>query len=343
MTRLRLCSLQCAAALLLFVAACKDDPTSSDDFTVSLSVSNFKRLEAGHGHYELWVSFPEDRASKTLAKPGHGDEAYISFGKFNLSADHTQVLSLSGQAMSFMPHDEVDINLAVDALVTIELEGDQDEEPGARLLAGEFAGSDREASANLSADSEDVFDYDYRAATASYVLAAPTTNDSADFNRGIWWIMRSSAIIAGISKLPALADTARWRYEGWVIDRANAAAYSTGKFLAAANADSDRGGATAGPDGPDQNADGLGDGYAFPGQDFVRASNAVPASPSLDNGNFEARITLEPHPDNAVAPFFLAVFVDEIIGPNLPNDRASQDMNNRAGVSFPTAKVTITR
>ena len=146
MVRSRRWSLPFAAALLVFVA-CKDDPTAPENFTVTLSALNLQRLPAGQGHYELWISFPEDRANRALGKPAHGDEAYISFGKFNLSADNTQLLNLNGQAMTFAPAKDVNINLAVDALVTLELEADNNDEPGSRLLGGEFTGSDATANA----------------------------------------------------------------------------------------------------------------------------------------------------------------------------------------------------
>lgn len=341
MPRFRFLSVPLAALFSLFVA-CKDDPTGPKNFTVTLSALNLQRLPAGQGHYELWISFPESRSNNSLGKPSHGDEAFMSFGKFNLSGDNTQLLNLSGQAMTFAPAKDVDINLAVDALVTIELEGDNDDEPGSRLLGGDFSGSDTEANAFMTTAAEDVFDYDYRASAAAYLLTTPTTNDTTDFKHGIWWITRGSTIASGFDKLRTFADTSRWRYEGWILDRANNAAYSTGKFLSASLADFDRAGATAGAEGVDQNGDGRGDGFAFPGQDFIREQGAIPALLTLDNGGFEARITLEPNPDNASTPFFLTLLADEIIGPNLLRAHAPQAMTNRATI-FPSATVNIKR
>lgn len=338
----RLCVPYSAALMLLIFAACKDEPTGPENFAVSLSTLNLQRLESGQGHYELWISFPEDRANKPLAKPAHGDEAFVSFGKFNLSSNNEQIVSLNGRPMTFEPSRKIDINLAVDAIVTVELEGDDDDEPGSRLLSGEFRGSDREANALMSTGAADAFDYDYRAATASYVLITPTTDDSTDFKSGIWWITRAAAISAGLDKLPALADTARWRYEGWIFDKAAATAYSTGKFRSASGADADFAGATAGSDGVDQNNDGRGDGFAFPGQDFVRANGGVPAIAALDNGNFAAFITLEPQPDNHAGPFFLTLLADGTVGPNLASRHDPQNMENRV-VAFPSATAKITR
>lgn len=332
MLRSRYSALSLAAALLFF-SACKDEPTGPENFTVSLSALNLQRLPAGQGHYELWISFPEEGANRALAKPTHGDEAFVSFGKFNLSADNSQLLNLGGQPMTFTPAKEIDINLAVDALITMELEGDNDEAPGSRLLGGDFTGSDATANAYLATSAEDVFNFDFRTVSAAYVLTTPTTSDTTDFKQGIWWITRGNVIASGFDKLPVLADTSGWRYEGWLVDRSNSAAYSTGKFRSANLADDDRAGITAGTNG---------DGFTFPGQDFIRAQGSIPALLQLDNGNFEARITLEPEPDNASTPSYLVLLNDEIIGPNLPSTHTPQAMNNRA-TGLPSATVTIKR
>ncbi len=327
------CSAISLAAALLFFYACKDEPTGPEDFTVSLAALNLQRLPAGQGHYELWISFPEHGANRALTKPAHGDEDFVSFGKFNLSADNTQLLNLSGQPMTFAPAHEVNINLAVDALLTMELEGDNNDDPSSRLLGGEFTGSDATANAFMTMSAEDVFNYDFRAASAAYVLTTPSTNDSTDFKHGIWWITRGNVIASGFDKLPALVDTSGWRYEGWVVDRVHSVAYSTGKFSSPNLADNDRAGVTGGAEG---------DGHAFPGQDFIRAQGSIPALLQLDNGNFEARITLEPEPDNANSPSYLVLLNDDLIGPNLPSTHTPQTMNNRA-TGLPSATVTIKR
>lgn len=328
------------AAILLLCAACGDEQTTApQNFTVTLNVTNLQHLSPGEGHYEVWVSFPEQQS---INKTAHGDEDFVSFGKFNLSEDNSRIVNLQGEPMVFAPATQVDINLAVDAIITIELEGDTDDEPGSRLLGGEFVGSDKEAVATLITDAEDVFNFDYTLTSGVYILATPTTNDSADFNRGIWWMNPggSAIAIAGLQQLPALTDTSGWKYEGWIVDKSGASPvpYSTGKFLSGSGADEDLAGATAGADGDDRN----GDGFAFPGQDFIRAFANVPGLPRLDNGNFETRITLEPAPDNSPQPFQLEILVDPAIGPNLDSENSVQPMENRAN-RFPTATVKINR
>lgn len=331
------------ALVLAALAACKDDVTSSNNFTVAMTVSNLKRLEAGQGYYQLWISFPEQRGA--LAKAGHGDGAYVSFGTFNVSADGARLECLCGSPKVFEPAKDVNIALAVDAIVTLEPEGEPDDRPGSRLIGGAFTGSDRLATAQLHAADEHVFDFDYSAASAVFMLATPTTAEANDFKNGIWWMNAGGSTVAGINNLPTLADTARWRYEGWVINHSAATpiAYSTGRFRAIAGADFDFAGITAGADGNDSNADGRGDGLPFPGQDFVRAANGIPAPLLLDNGNFEARLTLEPEPDNSPQPFALTILSTPIIGPNVSDPDQTIAMSNRVAVSFPQAVVTINR
>lgn len=328
--------------LLAMLAACKDEPTGPGNFTVSMSVSNLKRLEEGQGYYQLWLSFPE---AGQLAKPGHGDGAYVSFGTFNVSADGTKLECLCGSPKIFEPAKSVDINLATDALVTIELPGDPDDKPGTRLLGGIFAGTDRKATAQLTAASEDVLDFDYATAAAVFTLEAPTTADPNDFTSGIWWMQATGSTTAGIQNFPAFSDSARWRYEGWVIDHSGAspAAYSAGRFRSVTGADHDLAGATAGPDGDDINGDGRGDGFAFPGQDFVQPADGIPAPLQLDNGYFEARLTLEPEPDNSPLPFALTLLATPVIKPNGNDPNQTVTMQNQVSSTFPKAAVTLDR
>jgi hypothetical protein len=245
----------------------------------------------------------------------------------------------------FEPAKEVDINLAVDAIVTIELEGEPDDELGSRLMGGAFTGSDRVATAQMTAAAEDVFDFDHSAATAVFTLTTPTTAETNDFKNGIWWINSGGSVVGGIQNLPAFPDSARWRYEGWVIDKSGVTpvAYSTGRFRSTEGADYDLAGATAGADGNDSNSDGRGDGLAFPGQDFILPASGIPAPLLLDNGSFEARITLEPEPDNSPLPFALTILATSVIGPNLNDPNQTVAMENRVLSTFPRATITINR
>lgn len=325
--RRRYCFLFIAFAAMILTSKCKDNPTANENFTVTVGVTNLKSLASGEGHYELWISFPE--GVHALNKPGHGDQAYVSFGKFNVNANG-QLVDLSGNAKSsFTPgaNAQVDINLAVDALITFEYAGDSNGDPGSRMLGGLFFGTDRQATAILKADGEDALDFDYSRSAGSYILATPSTADTTDANHGIWWMTANNA--AGLNNLSTLTDTSSWRYEGWVVDQSGVQPvfYSTGKFLNAAGPDADGPGATAGSSS----------GFAFPGQDFVQAANGVPLLPALDSGIFAARITLEPAPDNSAQPFQLVILNDDKI------ETAGGMMANRVAATFPTATIMISR
>ncbi len=329
-----------ANLLGLILIGCSDPSGPENSFNVTLTASNFEHLEPGQGHYELWISFPvEEETGAKLGKAFHEDEEFVSFGKFNVSSAG-QILSLNDQPMTFSTDGNVDINLAVDAIITIEVGDGSDSdgnEPGSRIIGGVFTGTDDRATVTLTTSNEDAFDFDYSTASASYILDTPTTSLASDFNSGLWWVTPGAppGVSAGITNLAALTDTSGWIYEGWIVDNSafTTLYYSTGKFLSAGNTDADLAGASAGTDSA---------GYLFPGQDFIQAVNNLPATPQLDNGNFEVRITLEPEPDNSPLPFQLPIFSDPLIGPNVQDANTVLTMENRAQ-SFPTATVTILR
>ncbi len=328
------CSLLLPAfAAGLFLSSCgKDNATDPGKFSVSLSAPTLMPLAAGEGHYELWISFPQDELR--LQKRAHGDEAYVSFGKFNVTGNG-QLVDLNGKAMVFAPKSgvEIDINLAVDAVLSVERESDNDNRPGSRLLGGEFTGNDRQATATLRASSRDAVGYDFTRSSGNYLLQTPSTADTLDCNRGLWWMMPNET--AGLGNLPALADTSGWNYEGWLVDHSGAQPqfYSTGTFLTAIGADADGAGLTAGG----------GTGLPFPGQDFVREAPGIPLPPPLDNGSFAVLVTLEPVPDNSRQPFYLVILRDERIEPNSAGPQIAAPMQNVAASSFPSAVVIIDR
>jgi len=324
--------------LLTFAIGCSlfscnnDQPTASQKFAVSLTAATLTPLAAGQGHYELWISFPQDELR--LQKPVHGDEAYVSFGKFNATGNG-QLMDLNGKAMVFAPKPgvEIDINLAVDAVLSVERESDTDNRPSSRLLGGEFTGNDRRATATLRADSKDAVGFDFTGSSGSYLLQTPSTPDTLDFNRGLWWMRPNET--AGLSNLPALTDTSGWNYEGWLVDQSGAQPqfYSTGTFLTAIGADADGAGLTAGG----------GTGLPFPGQDFVREALGIPLPPPLDNGSFAVLVTMEPAPDNSRQPFYLVILKDERIEPNSAGPQTAAPMQSVAASSFPSAMVIIDR
>jgi hypothetical protein len=203
---------------------------------------------------------------------------------------------------------------AVTAFVlTIEPVPDADPGPAAvHILAGDFIASTAELTVAHGAALGD----DFGAAAGSYILAAPSAGEGGDYRNGIWWLDPSSGPGPAL-ELPELPEG--WAYEGWVAGPGGP--MSTGRFVMASAADSDRGGISSGPYGTP----------SFPGQDLV--------NPATDlTGGYAAVISVEPEPDNSPGPFTLKPLVDadiEDVGGGV-----LQSMANMAS-GFPSAEVRL--
>jgi hypothetical protein len=174
---------------------------------------------------------------------------------------------------------------AADALL-ITLESDTLQNAPGSYRA--FAGAVAENEALLVLSDASALGVSFQAIAGTFLFDTPTTATVADCGRGVWWTDGAGA--AGLV-LPTLGSG--WAYEGWAIDRDTGALYSTGRFKSPSGADGDGAGATAGG----------GEGYAFPGQDFVSAAGSVPVL-EVDDGSFGLAVTLEPDPDlDAETPF----------------------------------------
>ncbi len=289
------------AAALLLCSGCGDDDTTDPgppppDVTVTLA--SFGPSSPAQGHYELWISFALLREGGWLR---HSEAA--SAGKFRIGANGAPV-NLAGAAIEFevSPEDpnapvengKILWQLAIDAFVTVEPEGDSDAVPE---LPGIIAGSFLNRSATLGIDAPDAIDVAFGAAAGSLHLATPTTVSSDDEGRGVWFAAPGGA--AASLTLPTLSAGTLWTYEGWV-QHPSAGIASLGKFLAPSGADQDG----AGPLG------GSG-GYAFPGSDFP----FVAAGTGVDLSNSTVFVTVEPPNDaDGAGPFFFQVLRVEMSG-----------------------------
>ncbi|MFN0150287.1 MAG: hypothetical protein ACKVU1_06185 [bacterium] len=267
-------------------------PTKRGEFALELTGLG----DPSPSHYEAWFVVG--------GQPRSG-------GKFRVNAAG-KVTDLAGREVTdgilrVNPADA--INGATEFFISLEPGDDTSALPApTRILGGAFSG----ASANLSVSHPRALGVSYSTADGSYFLNTPTTETVKDFNRGIVFTLSdcaagardASATIAALPELPA----AGWSYEGWVTrpTQGGVIAYSTGRFSDLCDFDSDRAGQGAGRFGSDENGDGLGDGLAFPAQDFVDSSGSIPPL-VLDAGGFSAAVSLEPEPDNSAAPFFLTV------------------------------------
>lgn len=171
-------------------------------------------------------------------------------------------------------------------VLSIEPAVDSDPAPAAtKILAGDFNGD----SANVSSD-EVVGDFS--TAQGAYILATPTDADDMNEESGVWFLDNSSgSAVAGLD-LPMLSDG--WKYEGWAV--IDGMPVSTGTFMDISDFDDNASTSIFKGD--------AGDGPAFPGEDFLQNAPAGLTFPTDLRGSTIV-ISVEPSPDNSVAPFTL--------------------------------------
>ncbi|MCF6301059.1 MAG: hypothetical protein L3J52_08080 [Proteobacteria bacterium] len=200
-------------------------------------------------------------------------------------------------------------------ILTIEPFPDPDPAPAdTHILAGPIVGG----RATLTVDHPAAIGNDFTAAMGSFILAAPSdTGAVGGYQNGLWYLNPPMPFSAGLS-LPTLP--AGWIYEGWVVDTVAGTPISTGTFLNVTGADSDGAGPDAGPGGTP----------AFPGQDFITPLRDLTAS-------HLAVISIEPVPDNSMAPFTLKPLVTTITDPGAGG--IPQGMTNNAVASNPTGTI----
>ena len=243
------------------------------------------------------VTGPPDGTNQiVLTLENFGDPSPYHFALWALSAGDTSAIArfdvsdgapvtLAGDPLPSLDQENA-LGSASKLLITLESDTASVAPSSNRLAAGPVTGS----GAVLTHDDGSGVGVDLSGAAGSFLFDTPTTADSTDCGRGVWW---TDGAAAGLT-LPGL--TGGWVYEGWVIDRDEETVYSTGRFTAPTGADLDGAGATAGPDA----------GYGFPGQDFVVAAGGVPIL-TVDDGSFGVKVTLEPDPDLSTEPFFIGL------------------------------------
>ncbi len=223
----------------------------------------------------------------------------VSTGRFTSNTADTQTVSVA------------DAEAATKYILTIEpAEGDDPAPADTHVLAGDIV----ESASTLTIADGAALGTDFVDSTGSFIIATPS-DPTASFTQGIWWL-NPDGPVAGLS-LPVLP--AGWVYEGWVAGADGPV--STGTFTNPAAADSDAGGATAGPEATPP----------FPGQDFI--------NPAVDIIGMAAVISVEPSPDNSPEPFGIKPLIDS----DIQNVGAggSQDMENVIGSNQPSGTLTI--
>lgn len=182
-----------------------------------------------------------------------------------------------------------DLNTATKFVLSIEPAGETGTAaatPAAtKLLAGDFSGN------SASVSSTGIVG-DFSNSWGKYILATPTDDDDTNEASGVWFLDNSSGTPALGLGLPTLADG--WKYEGWVV--LNGTPVSTGTFTDPASADDNA--ATSPYKGI------TGNGPGFPGEDYLIGSAAGVDFPT-DLKGATVVVSVEPYPDNSVAPFAL--------------------------------------
>ncbi|MFI1770818.1 anti-sigma factor [Thalassobellus citreus] len=171
-------------------------------------------------------------------------------------------------------------------VLSIEPAVDSDPDPAAtKILAGDFSGDQASVSSNGI-----VADFD--ASSGKYILATPTNGSNNDERSGVWFLDLSSGSPAVGLDLPVLPNG--WKYEGWSV--INGIPLSSGTFT---NVDDfDDNAATTLFKGD------LGDGPAFPGEDYLQNAPSGLTFPT-DLRGATIVVSVEPYPDNSSAPFTL--------------------------------------
>ncbi len=292
--------------LMMFIAflvsSCDDAGVSVDKKNITFSHANLKPLnQQTDGVYEAWISVGTGL--------DHGDDAYISVGRFNISAAG-ELLDTSGGAGALNLNGISNVNLTEDALITIEPPGDFDTIPGTKLLGAAKVIEDGFVVFNLTMDYAEVLPISnqFAGATARYLLASPTDN-YASFNliHGLWFSQDTTGSSPGLT-LPSLPDTAEWTYQAWVVDNRDTVnrIYSIGRFMVSNQ-----------PDGNQQCSGSL-PGWNLPGHDWIQANcpgGGIPDIDNLNNSNFKVMITLEPKFETGglPSPFYIRLFYGTVL------------------------------
>ncbi|MCI0448542.1 MAG: hypothetical protein L0Y79_02005 [Chlorobi bacterium] len=281
--------------------SCGDSNTTQPVNTADISVSNLKPLNSQiEGVYEAWVSIETSF--------DHDDEAYRSLGRFNMSSSGS-IVDTSGGAFNLNIGRIGNINLTEDALITIEPPGDNDTLPGnIKFLGGAKNQQGNTLVFNLTMGYGEILgniSSQFSSASAEYLLASPSTGDTTQFNRGIWFSKtKNPPTVSGLT-LPTIPDTLDWTYQAWVIDSTvNGGIYNIGRFNASLEVDDYQ---LCQHTPPVQT-------WPVPGNDWIQPNcpgGVLPDITNLNSGIYRLLITLEPRFEQGTAlskPFYIQLF-----------------------------------
>ena len=287
----------------LFVSSCDDAGITTDTKNIDFSSSNLKPLDKQtEGVYEAWIS-----VGSTF---DHGDQAYVSVGRFNISSTGT-LIDTSGAPGKLNLARITDINATEDAIITIEQPGDNDTIPGTKIVGGAKTNEGGFIVFNMTMDYSEVLPVsaNFSSSAAEYILASPT-DQYAGFNiiHGFWFSRDTTGSTPGLT-LPTIPDTAEWSYQAWIIDTRDSVnrIYNVGRFMASNTADDNQ--QCAGPN----------PGWNLPGHDWIQPNcpgGGLPDIDNLNNSNFRVIVTLEPKFETSglSKPFYITLFKGNVLG-----------------------------
>lgn len=286
--------------ILIFLFSINNTRAEASDIELTLTFTNL--ADAGDDHYEGWLIV---------------DGNAISTGKFSVDAAG-KIMDLEGNAITSFPVSEVDLDMASDFVITLELNGDTDTIPSVIKPFKGALNTDK-TSATISHN----IGKDYSTVAGNYILATPTDGADNNENSGVWYLDPTGTEVTAGLDLPDLTGT-DWIYEGWVI--VNGVPITTGTFETVSGLDD------SDPYSSTQ------DGPPFPGEDFLLNAPSGVSFP-LDLAGQVTAITIEPRMDNSPAPFQFHPLAAEI--PNNAVDHVLYDMVEEVS-KFATGTLSIT-
>ncbi|MGH2574953.1 MAG: hypothetical protein ACRDFC_04550 [Ignavibacteria bacterium] len=263
------------------------------------------------GNLNLNISRLEDLGTSALY------EGWIMVSGNPVSTGTFSVNTNGQLSRTSFPVNASNLSSATAFVLTIEPVPDPDPPPSTvKLMGGDFSGN----TALLSIAHPSSIGNDLSSATGKYILATPTNGPNSDELSGVWFMDLNIMPPQGLH-LPTLP--AGWVYEGWAV--INGIPVTTGRFVNPAAPDS------AAPYSGNQPAP------PFPGEDFLMNAPMGLTFPTNLQGKFIV-ITVEPSPDNSLAPFSLKPLIANVPSNAMP--MVTYNMTNQSSTNNPSGTAT---
>lgn len=220
---------------------------------------------------------------------------------------------------------------ASDALITIQQPGNNDTIPtGTKMIGGIAVLSNDYVSFNLSMAYSDILGNTaakFLTDTCKYILNTPTTQNTSDWDQGIWLTKDTLGSSTGLTCSP-LPDTGDWLYEGFIYLAANPNLYySIGRFPNPSLSDDNN------------NCQGPAFQYDKPGQDWIDTvctGNTI----KLNSSAYNFMVTIRPKLSNFLNAHYIKLFDGAI---NVAGFGSVGVITNIAANYLPTGTLQISR